>query len=121
MRASEEAASRLRTVTTLAVVAAIIFTLIKTIPAYVNNYQLQDHIRQLSVHLSVRTTPATPDEIRDEVIAFAQDHGVTLVPDNVKVAISRRVTISLDYTVPVDMILFTFRLHFTPSAENESL
>ena len=121
MRRSEEASGRLRVVMTVAFVAAIIFTLIKTIPAYVNNYQIQDHIRQLAIQLSVRTTPAMPDEIRDEVIAFAQDHGVQLAPDNVKVLISRHVSINLDYTVPVDMILFTFRLHFTPSAENESL
>jgi hypothetical protein len=121
MRGSEEAASRLRSVSSLAVLAAIIFTLIKTLPAYVNNYQLQDHIRQLAIQLSVRTTPATPDEIRDEVIAFAQDHGIQLTADNIKVGISRRVTIKLDYIVPVDLILFTLKLHFTPSAENESL
>jgi hypothetical protein len=121
MRGSEEAASRLRSVSSLAVLAAIIFMVIKTLPAYVNNYQLQDHIRQLAVQLSVRTTPTTPDEIRDEVIAFAQDHGIQLVADNIKVIIARRVTINLDYTVPVDLILFTFKLHFTPSAENESL
>jgi cell division protein FtsL len=121
MRRTEEASGRFKTLFSLAMLAAIIFIAIKTLPVYVDNYQLQDHIRQLSTQLAVRTQPATPEEIRDEVIAFAQDHGVPLTADNVKVTISRRISISLDYTVPVDLLVYTLRLHFTPSAENVSL
>jgi hypothetical protein len=121
MRRTEQASGRLRTFSTLALLAAIIFIAIKTLPAYVNNFQLQDHIRQLSTQLAVRTKPAAPDEIRDEVVAFAQDHGIPLAADNVKVTISRRISINLDYTVPVDLIVYTLRLHFKPSAENQSL
>jgi hypothetical protein len=105
----------------LALLAAIIFIAIKTLPVYVNNFQLQDHIRQLSIQLAVRSKPVTPDEIRDEVVAFAQDHGIPLAADNVKVTISRHVSINLDYTVPVDLIVYTLRLHFTPSAESQSI
>jgi hypothetical protein len=121
MRRAEEASGRFKTLLTLAVMAAIIFIAIKTIPAYVNNYQLQDHIRQLAIQLAVRIPPATPDEVRDEVVAFAQDHGVPLTADNVKVTISRRISIKLDYTVPVDLTVYTLRLHFTPSAESQAL
>jgi hypothetical protein len=32
-----------------------------------------------------------------------------------------RVTVSLDYTVPVDLKVYTLNLHFTPSAENRQL
>jgi cell division protein FtsL len=121
MRRSEEASGRFKTLLSLAFIAAIIFVAIKALPAYVNNYQLQDHIQQLSTQLAVRTKPATPDEVRDEVVAFAQDHGVPLTADNVKVTISNRISINLDYTVPVDLMVYTLRLHFTPSAENQSL
>jgi YbbR domain-containing protein len=121
MRRSAEGSGRLKVVSTLAFIAAIIFVAIRTLPAYVNNYQLQDHIRQLSTQLAVRTTPATPDEVRNEVIAFAQDHGISLTAENVKVTISSHVSISLDYTVPVDLKVYTLKLHFSPSAENQSL
>jgi hypothetical protein len=121
MRRAEEASGRFKTLSSLAFLAAVIFVAIKTLPAYVNNFQLQDHIRQLSTQLAVRTRPFTPEEIRNEVVAFAQDHGVPLTADNVKVTISSHITISLDYTVPVDLIVYTLRLHFTPSAENTSL
>jgi cell division protein FtsL len=121
MRRTEEASGRFKALLSLAFLVAIIFLAIKTLPAYVNNFQLQDHIQRLSTQLAVRTKPVTPDEIRDEVVAFAQDHGVPLAADNVKVTISSHVSISLDYTVPVDLIVYTLRLHFTPSAENQSL
>jgi cell division protein FtsL len=121
MQRSEEASGRFKALLSLAFLAAVIFVAIKTLPAYVDNFQLQDHIRQLAIHLSVRNKPITPDEVRDEVVAFAQDHGIPLSADDVKVTISSRVTISADYTVPVDLKVYTLKLHFTPSAENQSL
>jgi cell division protein FtsL len=121
MRRSEEASGRFKAFLSLAFLAAIIFVAIKTFPAYVNNFELQDHIRQLSTQLAVRTKPVTPDEMRDEVVAFAQDHGVLLTADNVKVTIASRVSINVDYTVPVDLMVCTLKLHFTPSAENQTL
>ncbi len=121
MRRSEEAAGRFKALLSLAFLAAVILVTVKTIPAYVNNFQLQDHIRQLAIQLSVRGKPTTPDEVRDEVIGFARDHDIPLTADNVKVTLSNRVSISLDYTVPVDLTVYTLKLHFTPSAENQSL
>ena len=121
MRRGEEASGRLKALSSLALLAAVIFAAIKTFPAYVNNYQLQDHIRELSTQLAVRSTPATPDEITNEVLQFAQDHGIPLSPDNIRVVIGRHISINLDYTVPVDLKIYTFRLHFAPSANSVSL
>ena len=121
MRRAEEASGRFKTLSSLAFLAAVIFVAIKTLPAYVNNFQLQDHIRQLATQLSVRTRAVTVDEVRNEVVAFGQDHGIPLAADNVKVIISRHITIDLDYTVPVDLIVYTLRLRFRPSAESKTL
>ena len=121
MRRSEEASGRFKTLLSLAFLAAIIFVAIKTLPVYVNNFELQDHIRRLSTQLAVRTKIILPDEVRNEVVAFAQDHGVPLTADDVQVTIGRRVSINVDYTVPVDLMVYTLKLHFTPSAENLSL
>jgi uncharacterized protein (UPF0333 family) len=121
MRRSEEASGRAKAFFSLAFLAALIFVAIKTFPVYINNFQIQDHIQRLSTQLAVRARPVTPDAIRDEVVAYAQDHGVPLAAANVKVTISSRVSINLDYTVPVDLIVYTLKLHFTPSAENQSL
>jgi len=121
MRRGEEAAGRLKALMALALLAAAIFGAIKTLPVYVNNYQLQDHILQLSTQLAVRSTPATPGEVTNEVVEFAQDHGIPLAADNVSVTIGHHVTINLDCTVPVDLSVYSLRLHVTPSADSLSL
>ena len=121
MRRGEEASGRFKAFFSLAFLAAVVFLAIKTIPAYVDNYQLQDHIKQLSTQLAVRATPATPVEVTNEVVEFAQDHGIALSSDNVTVTIGRHVLIKLDYTVPVDLTVYTLRLHFTPSADSPTL
>ena len=117
----EAATGRLKALFSLALLAAVIFAAFKILPAYVNEYQLQDHIRQLSTQLAVRPTPATPGEVTNEVVQFALDHGIPLTPENVTVSIGHHIKINLDYTVPVDLRVYTLRLHFTPSADSLSL
>ena len=34
---------------------------------------------------------------------------------------SKVVSISMDYTVPVDLLVYHLDLHFTPSSENKSI
>jgi cell division protein FtsL len=121
MRRGEAGAGRFKMLLSLAILASVAYVAVKTIPVYVNNYQLQDHIQQLSTQLAVRAKPATADEVGNEVVTFAQDHGIPLTSDNVKVTISRHVTINLDYTVPVDLTVYILRLHFTPSANSPVL
>jgi hypothetical protein len=121
MRRAEVASGRLSALLHLAFLAAIVFVGIKILPAYVNNYQLEDHIRQLSIRLAARGRVFTADQVREEVVDFARDHDIVLAADSVRVAISNRVLIYVDYTVPVDLIVYTLRLHFAPSAENQTL
>jgi hypothetical protein len=121
MRGGEEGSGRLKALFSLAFLAAVACAAVKIMPAYVDNFQLQDHIRQLTTQLAVRSRPTTPDEVGNEVITFAQDHGIPLTADDVKVTISRHVSTNLDYRVPVDLTVYTLRLHFTPSAESPSL
>jgi len=121
MRRSEEGSGRFKTLLSLAFLAAILFVAVKTTPPYVNNYELQEHIQQLSIQWAARARVATPDEIRDEVVAFAQDHGVPVTADDVTVAVTSHISTSLDYSVPGDLKVYTLMLHFMPSAENRSL
>jgi hypothetical protein len=120
-RRPEEGSGRSRALFSLAFLAAVIYVAAKTIPPFVDNFQLQDHIRQLSFQLAARVKPVTEDEVRNEVVAFAQDHGIPVVADNIKVTISSQISIFLDYKVPVDLKVYTLMLHFTPSAESRPL
>ena len=121
MRRAEEGSGRIKTFLSLAILVGVVFAAVKTFPVYVNNFQLQDHIRTLSTQLAVRNKPVTADEIKHEVVAFAQDHGLPVATDDVTVTLTSHVMINLDYTVPVDLVLYTVRLHFTPSADSPTL
>jgi hypothetical protein len=50
------------------------------------------------------------------------DLEVPVKREDVTVAVSPRVVkISVDYTVPVDLLFYHLDIHFTPSSENKSL
>lgn len=104
---------------TLGAMAAIAYIAVKTLPVYVHNYELKDYIGQLAIQATVSRAPA--EGIRNNVVAKAQDLNLPVSPENVKVQAGHNVTILVDYTVPIDLKVYTWVLHFKPSAENRSL
>lgn len=110
----------LKTIIFLAFVAALVFTAIKVFPIYFSNYQLSDYIRDRAVQAAVNRT--STDLVQTEVIHYARSLGVELGEDNVRVTnVEGTVRIRLDYTVPVDLEITTWNVHFTPSAESRAL
>lgn len=89
------------------------------------NTNLQDDLRdmgmQAGTHIGV-VAPIPDEEMTRAIIRKAKEHGVELSPAQITV---RRVGsgqtttfyIAADYTVPVNLVLFSFRLHFTPSSD----
>ena len=120
MRSSESGRITFKALLSLAFLAAVIFTGFKTIPVYVNNYQLQDYIQnQTPFWLAQR---AAADVIRNNVLAKAQDLDLPMTAEEVTVEVTaNRVSVSIDYHVPVDLKVYTLQLHFTPSSENRSI
>jgi cell division protein FtsL len=112
---------RAKAILAVVVVAALAYAAAKLIPPYVNNYQLQDHIRQIAIQAAAGTRPTTPAEIQQEVIAYAQDLGLSLEPENVTVTVTSKINVELHYTVPVNLMILTWSLDFTPSAEARPL
>lgn len=121
MPKSDFGKGRAKAILAIVVVAALSYTTAKLVPPYVNNYQLQDHIRQVTIQAAARTRPTTPTEMQQDIIAYARDLGLDLGPENVKVKVTSKIDIDLDYTVPVNLVVFTLPLHFTPSAEDRPL
>lgn len=119
MRRSDSGAGTGKALFALLVVAAVAFVAIKTIPVYVHNYELQDFIRDLAIRATVEHSNA--DAIRDAVLAQARELDLPVTRDDVKVTPGNRVTIDINYKVPVDLKVYTLVLHFTPSAENRAI
>ena len=116
-RPSDSGIGSLKTIFVLLVLGAIAYVAIKTIPVYVNSYEVQDYCRQLAIKASVERVKA--EAIQDQVTAHAVEKDLPVTRDNVKVTINgNKVRIDMDYTVPVDLRVYTLSLHFTPSSED---
>ncbi len=121
MRPSDSGVGIIKTILVILFLGIVAFAAVQLIPPYVGNYQVQDHIRQLCIEAAAAPRPPSPDALRNDVVKYAQDQGLPVTPDNVKVVVAGKITIDLDYSVPVDLKVYTVVLHFTPSAEGRPL
>jgi len=120
MRRLESGKGTAKAIFALAFLAAVIFSCFKIIPVYVDNYQLQDYIQNQTPFWLTQRVPA--DAIRNNILGKAQELGLPLAAEQVNVEASgSRVSVHIDYIVPVDLKVYTLRLHFTPSSENRSI
>ena len=120
MRLSESGRITFKAILSLAFLAAVIYAGFKILPVYINDYQLNDYIENQNPFWL--TQHASADAIRKNVLAKAQDLDLPLAADEVMVEANLdKVTVSLDYHVPVDLRVYTLQLHFTHSNENRSI
>lgn len=106
---------------TIVVLLALVFSTAKILPVYVRAYELHDHLNEIVIQAMAGQRPSA-DAVRNAVLAKAAELDLPVKRDDVKIEISlSKITISLDYTVPVDLSVYTLNLHFTPSADNRSL
>ena len=120
MRIRESGAGTVKTILSVAFIVAVIYCAVKIVPVYVNSYELQDYIRQQTPFWLAQR--ASGQAIQDQILGKARELDLPVGVDEVKVEANRAfVSVSIDYTVPVDLIVYTLNLHFAPTAENRSL
>lgn len=109
---------------------AIVFTVVlvigiylafKLVPPYVAEYQLQDKMQEMARFGIVNRY--SEETIRDNMFKVVQDLDIQGVKrEDIKVAVSQSIVkVSLEYTVPVDLLVYSTELHFSPSSENKSI
>ena len=117
---SQRGAGKLKAILFTVVLVAGIYAAFKLVPPYVTEYQLQDKIQEIARFGIVNRY--SEEQIRENVYKVVQDLNVPVKRDDIKVMISQATCrISLDYSVPVDLLLYSTELHFSPSSENKSL
>ncbi len=120
MRMTDAGAGRLKAFLSIAFLLIVIFVGFKVIPVYVNDYELDDYVRQQTPFWL--TQRARPESIQKYVLDKAQELSLPVTADNVKVeAPGSFVNVSVDYTVPVDLLVYTLPLHFTHTSENKQI
>jgi hypothetical protein len=120
MRATNRGEGRLKAIIWILFLAAVVYSAVKIIPVYVNNYELSDYIQnQNPIWLTQRNSS---DEIRNAILAKAQDLSLPVRAEQVSVdAPLGHVTVSVDYSVPINLLVYTWDLPFHISAENNRL
>ena len=86
--------------------------------------RLRDDMQDLASQSGVRiglTTAKSDDDFRNAVLGKAKQYDIELAPDQVTVertgsGVTGTISIGADYTVPIHLPGFSFRLHFTPAS-----
>ena len=96
------------------------FVAYKIIPAYVAEYQLSDKMQEQARFAVVNRY--SEEQIRDNIFKVVQDLEIPVKKEQIKVVDTQDVVkISMEYTIPVDLLVYHLDLHFTPASENKSL
>jgi hypothetical protein len=117
---TQRGAGKFKAIAYTAIIAFGVFCAFKLLPPYIAEYQLADKMQDQARFAVVNRY--TEEQIRDTIFKEAQDLDVPIKKEDIKVLASNSlVRISLDYTVPIDLLVYKMDLHFTPSSENKSL
>ena len=92
------------------------------------NNQLQEDMHDLASQAGTRIgyiPPRSDDDFRDAVIHKAKEHHIELKPYQVTVqradsGMTSTIYLAADYKVPVNLLWFSFILHFTPSSAKKA-
>jgi hypothetical protein len=119
-RRLERGAGKLKAILFLMIAIFVIFSAFKIVPAYVKDYQLSDKMQEQARFAVVNRY--TEEQIRDNVFKVVQELEVPAKRESIKVSANNAVVrISMEYTVPVDLLIYRTELHFSPSSENKAL
>ncbi len=119
-RPSERGEGKLKAIVYTAILLFALYSAVKILPSYVANYQLQDKMQEQARFAVVNRYPE--EKIREIIFKEVEDLEVPVKREEIKIVSNAGVVkISMDYTVPIDLIVYRFNLHFTPSSENKAL
>ena len=93
----------------------------KLIPPYIAEYELEDWMRTQTPYYLVNHMP--DDTLRAAIMKELQNRNLPSEKENVKIVAnnSRSLNFEVDYTVPVDLGVYQTVLHFSPTADSQSL
>ena len=117
---SQRGAGKLKAIIVTAILFVAVLAAWKIVPPYSAKYQLADKIDEVARFAVL--DHKTEDQVKDIVFKTMQDLDIPAKRDDIKVTVSpSKVTILVDYTIPVDILMYHVDLHFTPSSEGKSL
>ena len=118
--ANERGAGKFKAILVTVILVFFVYFAVKVVPPYVSEYQLSNKMQETARFASV--TRSNEEQIRETIFREIQDLDIPATKEDVKVtAAGGRVSISVDYSVPIDLMVYKFDLHFTPSSSNKDI
>lgn len=119
-RRTERGEGKLKAILYTVILLLLVYSAFKIVPIYVENYQLSDKMQETARFAIVNRY--SEEQVRDTIYKEVQTLEIPARREDIKVSSSQSVVrISVDYTVPVDLLFYHMDLHFTPSSENKSI
>ena len=99
----------------------VVYVCFKIVPPYVSEYELNDKMQEQARYAVVNRY--SDEQIRDNIFKVVQDLDIeTIRKEDIRVVATQSlVRISVNYTVPVNFMVYSTELHFSPSSENRSI
>jgi hypothetical protein len=123
MRDRMRGTARLNLIMTLLFLGATIFVAVKIIPPYFTNYQFQDAVESEARFALAGYPRKSEDDIRQDIFDKAQKLDLPIKKkEEILVTMNQgSVSISLDYSIPIDLLVYQFSLQFHPHADNHTI
>lgn len=119
-RRAEWGEGKLKAILFTVILVLLVYSAFKIVPVYVQNYQLTDKMQETARFAVVNRY--NEEQIRDTIFKEIQSLEIPAKREDIKVSSSQSmVRISVDYSVPVDLLFYHMDLQFTPSSENKSI
>jgi hypothetical protein len=116
----QRGAGRLKALIYTAFLIAGVYAAYKLVPPFVAEYQLKDKMIEQARFAVVNRYE--DKQIRDNIMATIADLDIPAKPEDVKVLhTGSGVAISVNYSVPVDFIVYKTELNFSPSSEGRDI
>ena len=120
LRRFERGEGKLKGILTVVIVVLAIYTAWKVVPVYVDEYQLSDKMQEQARYAVVNRY--TEDQIRDNIFKVIKDLDIPAKREDIKVVADNSIVkISLEYSVPVDVLMYHTDIHFSPNSEDKAL
>jgi hypothetical protein len=118
--------AKIKFVLTLAILGFGAYAAFEITPAYFANYQLQDMIKSEALFATSAIPHKSGDDVRADVWKKMKELGIQAKQEDIKVVTNgdnqgQAVSITVDYTVPVDLTVYKFTLDFHPHADSHSI
>jgi hypothetical protein len=104
----------------LVLLGSMVFAGFRVMPVYIDNYQIQDAV-QSEARFAIGNRLLAKD-VRADVLKKINEIGIPATEDDLKVvATPGSVQITLDYSVPIDLLVYKYTKDFHIYADNRSI